>query len=192
MNRHLLFTASVLIIALLIISTFTLNLITEQGSEILSLEKRIVGYLLEIDALKGRETISCRDSFFGSRYGRQYLKLSANASESGEVFLHVENVYREPVFFINIREVLMVYEKGEVVTDVSTTPTFKNIGTNRSCTGTLYPGDSVVCVSGYYSDAINETIRNGRNTFIIKYLTAELGIDPYNFVSSDLCVRIEK
>ena len=162
-----------------------------KDAKIAEMEGEIRNRILEIAALESGSVISCGDSFFGTPSGKRYLELTATADEDGSVLLELHNVHADPVFVINIREVLVHYDKEEkrIDADLKSAPTFSDFAGDSTCRGSIDPGESLTCVSdSYYSERAKETMDSGGNTLLIKYLTAELDIEPYYFVSSDLCV----
>jgi hypothetical protein len=191
--KYLLFAASSAAIIFLLIATFSINSLASQNNRIQKLENDVVGYLSQIDELGKRSTILCENPIFTSSSGKQYIKLYAASSKDGKVSLKMVNIHKDPVFVINVREVLVEYDRHEdrLVADFRSAPTFKKPGANVTCSETIDPGDTLACeLESYYSDIIAKTLENGDDTFIINYLTAELDIDPYYFVAPDLCVRI--
>ncbi len=193
MYKHLLFAVSAVAIILLISNVMAWDSLSRQGSRILALEGAAVRQQEEIDRLSGKYKVLCSDPVLGSRAGREYVALSARASMEGAVTLELGNRHEDPIFVINVREVMVAYDSDEdrIAADYKSAPTFKNMGSNKTCSGIIDPGDSLECELGsYYSDVIRTTLENGDDTFIIKYISAELDIKPYYFVASDLCVRI--
>jgi len=192
MNRYFLFAVCSVIIILLLLNIISLNSIMSQNGRILDLENAVSGHLLEIRHLAGKSRILCTNSSLRSSGGKHYLELNALAGKDGKVSLNIQSVHKEPIFVINIREVLVVYDKkqDQFAADPRSVPTFKKPDSNTTCSGTIYPGESLTCESDYYSDVIEETVEDGDNAFIIRYLAAELDIEPYYFVGTDLCVRI--
>lgn len=195
MDRNFLFGFTAVIIILILLNAVSMNSVVTHAGRITDLENLMLRYVNEITRLENKSSISCKESFFRSPSGTAYLKLSASGNSEGKIFLHAENVHHDPLFVINIREVSLLYDRKEkrLATDADTAPTFRDVSSGGSCGASLDPGDSVTCVlDSYYSGVILETLEEGNNAFVIKYLAAEIDMDPYYFVASDLCVTLQE
>ena len=192
MFRKMLLFAFVIVIASLLLNLMLLGSYSMQTGRVRSLEGAVSSLRDEIAALEGKHEITCSDPVLKSSSGRPYARISAMAGKDGNVTLELENLHDDPVFAINIREVLVGYDKkqGRIAADYRTSPTFKEVGSNSTCSGIIDPGDSMTCESASFSDVIARTLVDGDDTFMIKHLSLELDLRPYYFVASDICVTI--
>jgi hypothetical protein len=192
MYKHLLFSISIVAIVSLLLNIISLGSFMIRGERIRELEGAVSGLRDDIGILAGKAHVTCTDPVLQSSTGRPYVKLRANAGGEGRVTLELENLHGEPVFAINIREVLVGYDRkqGRIAADYRSAPTFKEVGRNATCSGIIDPGDSLVCESDSFSDVIARTVEGGGNAFVIKHVAVELDVKPYYFMASDLCVRI--
>lgn len=192
MFKDILLLAAVITIASILLNLLLLGSFLIQTDRVRSLEGAVTSLADKIAALEGKHKITCSDPVLKSSSGKPYARISAMAGKDGKVTLVLENLHDDPVFAINIREVLVGYEKeqGRIAADYRTPPTFKEVGSNSTCSGVIDPGDSMTCESAYFSDVIARTLGDGDDTFMIKYLSLELDLRPYYFVASDICVTI--
>lgn len=190
--RNLLLFALVITIISILLNLMLLGSYTVQTGRVRSLEGAVSSLTGKIAALEGKHKVTCSDPVLKSSSGKPYARISAMAGKDGNVTLELENLHDDPVFAINIREVLMGYDKeqGRIAADYRTSPTFKEVGLNSTCSGVIDPGDTMTCESASYSDVIERTLADGGDTFMIKYLSLELDLRPYYFVASDICVTI--
>lgn len=192
MFKRMLFFASVIAVVSLLFNLILIGSFWIQRDRIQALEGAVSGLRDEIAALEGKSKVTCTDPILLSSTGRHYAQLGASAGKDGKVTLKIENLHDDPIFAINIREVMVDYDKkqGRIAADYRSAPTFKEVGLNATCRGIIDPGDSLTCESASFSDAIERTLEDGDDTFLMKHLAVELDLKPYYFVASDICVRI--
>lgn len=192
MLRNLLFFASVIAVVSVLFNLMLIGSYVVQSDSIRSLEGAISGLRDDIGALEGKSMISCEDPVLESSAGRPYVRVSAGAGMDGKLTLVLENLHDDPIFAINIREVTVDFDSGQgrIAADYRTAPTFKDVGKNSTCSGTIDPGDSLACESTSFIGLIEMTVENGDDTFLIDNLAVELDLKPYYFVASGICVRI--
>ncbi len=190
MERNIIFLASAALIAASVCVIFLAGVLTLQGERISGLMGTVDSYSARIEELEARTSISCGNAYFSSSSGRKYVSVSGTADEDGKVFLRVENVGREPVLVVNIREIEVGYSGSKFTADYSQSPTFTDIEGKGTCGGALDSGQFLSCVSDGYEDEVSAARGRGDEAFMISYMKADVSAEPYVLMAGDVCVKV--
>lgn len=191
MKRFLLFLFAVILVVLSMLNIIYLNYIDLRDTTLGVLNTESSEYYSRLLNMEKRSCINCSEVYFESLSGRDYLIVNASTDESGIITLSVKNVYRDALSVANIREIGIVHDSENMYrVDKDSYPVFLNSTMDGPCEGNIDPQDALICKTDFYKRDVLVSISAKNTANIIRYLSIEMGIEPYYFVEPDLCVKI--